>query len=56
MYVPFSQTEKDDNVKDYFNTLPSYLQENIMQSGYVANSVEDLRKYAENMIKGQGML
>ena len=54
--MPFFPLEADDKVRDYFETLPAYLQENIMQAGFTGSSVEELRSYAENMLKGQNML
>ncbi len=38
-------------VSEYFNALPSFLQENIMQSGTKFDNVEDLKRVADQMMK-----
>ena len=35
----------------YFKSLPTYIQETIMQSGTEINSEEELRQYAENLMR-----
>ena len=35
----------------YFQTLPTYVQETIKQSGFDINSEEELRKCAEKLMK-----
>ncbi len=42
-----SFTEEND-VQDYFNSLPEYIQENIMQSGVEIQSVNHLKELAEH--------
>ncbi len=38
-------------MKQYFNSLPAYVQESIKQSGIEVRTLEDLRSCAENMMK-----
>ncbi len=42
--------ESADAVKNYFDSLPEYLRENIKQSNVKFENVEDLKHYAENMM------
>ena len=42
--------DNSDSVKNYFDSLPEYMRENIKQSGVTFDNVEDLKKYAENMM------
>ena len=44
---PHSFTEEND-VQDYFNLLPEYIQENIMQSGVEIQSVNHLKEMVEH--------
>lgn len=42
----------DPKAKKYFNTLPGYVQEAIMQRGHNVNSFESLCHYADNLTEG----
>lgn len=37
---------KDENMRDYFNSLPKVVQEAVFQSGVKINTVEDLKDFA----------
>lgn len=41
--------EENAKMRQYFNTLPTYVQETIYQSGVQVASVEELQKCGENM-------
>ena len=45
--------ENDPQMQQYFQSLPAYIQESIKQSGVSANSVEELRRCAENLAQGR---
>lgn len=45
------QTGKQNEVQNYFDSLPEYLRENIKQSNVKFDNVDDLKKYAQNMMK-----
>lgn len=44
----FKDTLKDNQ---YFKSLPTYVQETIMQGNANINSEEELKRYAENLMK-----
>ena len=41
-------------MKQYFNTLPEFVQETITQSGAQMDTLRDLKSCAENLMKKQG--
>lgn len=43
----------DFNSSPYFQSLPPFVQESIMQSGLSFKNEEDLRKFAENFNKAE---
>ncbi len=47
---------KNQQVKAYFDGLPAFVQENIMQSSVPFSSLEEIQKVAENIQKGQSAL
>ena len=49
MAYPIENNEKDA-VKNYFDSLPEYLRENIKQSDVDFDTVEELKLFAENMM------
>ena len=42
---------KDEQMKQYFNTLPRHVQVTIEQSGLMPSDVDELKKVAENLMK-----
>lgn len=40
----------DKNMQEYFNSLPAFIQENIIQSGAKINSLEQMKSCAEAVI------
>ncbi len=40
---------KDPSMHQYFSTLPSMIQESIIQSGVKFSSVDELRRFVENL-------
>ncbi len=42
------------DMKQYFDTLPKFVQETITQSGASLNTLQDLKACAENLMKKQG--
>ena len=44
---------KDPAMQQYFDTLPAYIQESVIQSGVQMNTLEQLRKAAENLTAGK---
>ena len=45
---------KNEQVKSYFDGLPAFVQENIMQSSVPFNTLDQIQKVAENIQRGQG--
>ncbi len=43
---------KDQSMQKYFNELPLFIQENIVQSGAKLDNLEQLKSCAEGMIRG----
>ncbi len=43
---------RSDSAQQYFSSLPTYVQEMIMQRRESVRSEDDLRSYAENLTKG----
>ena len=41
----------DESMMDYFNTLPKYIQENILQSNNKISNYTELVNCSENMMK-----
>lgn len=41
----------DDKMMNYFNTLPKFIQESIMQGNDSISSYEELVSFSENMMK-----
>lgn len=48
----FDLIEQDGQAKQYFNTLPDYVQETLCQRAGRVNSYESLRDYAQNLTRG----
>ena len=44
--------ENECDAKNYFDSLPDYVREQISTRAYVVNSFESLRDYAENLLRG----
>ncbi len=44
--------EEDAQADDYFHSLPDYVQDQISQRADSVNSLESLRDYAENLLRG----
>ncbi len=44
---------KNQEMQQYFNTLPQFVQETINQSGPEMNTVQELKNCAENLMKKQ---
>ena len=47
-----SLIKQNSDAKNYFESLPDYVQESIAQRGDNVNSIESLRDYAENLLRG----
>ncbi|MCI8623445.1 MAG: hypothetical protein HFG26_07250 [Provencibacterium sp.] len=47
------QIENDPAMKQYFDSLPPYVQENIKQAGSDICSLEELKSCAQNLMRGQ---
>ena len=47
---------KNQQVKSYFDGLPAFVQENIMQSSVPFSTLEEIQKVAENIQRGQSSL
>lgn len=45
--------EDNEKIEQYFNTLPVYVQETILQSAVSIHSVEELQSCAKNMTECQ---
>ena len=45
--------QKDPQAKAYFDFLPAFVQESIMQSGVNFNDITELRKCAQNLLDAQ---
>lgn len=45
---------KNQEMQQYFNTLPQFVQETLTQSGPEMNTLQDLKCCAENLMKKQG--
>ncbi len=43
--------EEIRNMRKYFETLPPYVQENFMQSGLQLHSEEEMRSFAEQLMR-----
>ena len=43
--------EEDRQLKEYFNSLPPVIQENIKQAGTQIRNLSDLRQCAENLMR-----
>ena len=43
---------KDPNVYEFYQSLPSYVQEMISDRGEDLHSEKELRRYAENLVQG----
>lgn len=41
-----------ENARQYFDSLPEYVQEMIAQRGNHVKSEDELRRYAENIVQG----
>ena len=42
----------NEQINQYFNSLPAFIQENIKQSGVHFNSVQDIQQVANQMLQG----
>jgi hypothetical protein len=51
--MPIYPLEADEKIKNYFDTLPPYLKENILQSGNIPGSVEELQDHVKEILKEQ---
>ena len=51
--MQFKNCPEQNQMQQYFNQLPSYIQENIEQSGIKIQSMEQLKNCAENLTKFQ---
>lgn len=49
--MQFKNYPEQNQMQQYFNQLPSYIQENIEQSGIEIQSMEQLKNCAENLTK-----
>lgn len=41
----------DPQIQQYFETLPAFIQDSIMQSGIIITSVEQLKSCAEHIVE-----
>lgn len=48
-----SPLQQDPQMKQYFDSLPAYVQENIMQTGVELCNMDQLRSCAENLMRGE---
>lgn len=48
----FCLMEQDQNAKQYFSSLPDYVQEQITSRASGVNSLDSLKDYAENLLRG----
>ncbi len=46
-----SLLDRDDEAARYFNSLPDYAQEGVMERHYMVHSGEDLRRIASNLMQ-----
>ena len=44
--------EDDQNARKYYNALPDYVREMMESRAHNVNSVESLKDYAENLLRG----
>lgn len=51
--MQFKNCPEKNQMQQYFNQLPAYIQENIEQSGIEIQSIDQLKKCAENLTKFQ---
>ncbi len=48
----YTLMEEDAQAQQYFSTLPDYVQEQISTRAGHVNSIESLKDYAENLLRG----
>jgi len=50
-YVTNDQSPRNQEMNQYFSSLPAYVQESILQSGTKLNTVESMRRFVESLNK-----
>ncbi len=47
--MPYTDPSMDWNMQQYFSSLPAYIQESIKQSGVKLQTVDDMRRFVDNL-------
>ena len=50
-YCPNDPLAQNPEMKQYFSTLPKFVQESIKQSGVPLNSKAEMQQFADNLLK-----
>ena len=48
----YSLIDTEAKARKYYDSLPEYVKDQISQNAYGVNSIESLKDYAENLLRG----